>query len=601
LTVLEEIVKMIIMKSKIFLVIIITLFITSFISGQFFGSEEKVTPVIEYQNFYKQGKIVLKFDLPPDNHITDLKNEFFTVNLDKNDYIFIKGVTFPEGIEFGDEIVFKGKFDVIVYVESLKDIPENGLKLNFKVSYQICQEKPVEVCFPPDEEDLPVEVKENFSSASQTEMSTGPEEAGFAAWVERTIKTELGKKSIMLFLLVFLGGFLTSFTPCVYPVIPIVMGYVGTRTGGSKFKGFYLSLFFVLGLAIVYSMFGIIAAMTGSMLGISFQNPVVVFAIAAIFIIMGFSLAGFFEIPVPSSISSKVQKGHKSEIIGSMIVGGVAGIIAAPCVGPVLVALLSWISQTGNLFLGFWLTFTFSLGLGIIFLLAGTFSGVISSMPKGGKWMDYVKYFFAILLIGGGLYFLGTITAEWLNNLLWGVFLIATAVFSGLFKVTGEEIKNKLFKVILILVLLTGVILFMQGVHQKYFPSSFGNEVSQGEVKVSSQLNWESDLEKGKKLASEQGKLVMIDTYADWCVACKELEEYTFSDLEVISELKKMILVKLDFTDKNETNEKIRKGLNVIGMPTVIFLGSDGKEINRFSGFYKKDKFLKFLNNSVYK
>jgi len=215
--------------------------------------------------------------------------------------------------------------------------------------------------------------------------------------------------------------------------------------------------------------------------------------------------------------------------------------------------------------------------------------------------MDYVKYFFAILLIGGGLYFLGTITSEWLNNVLWGVFLIATSVFSGLFKETGEEIKNKLFKVILIVVLLVGVIMFIQGVEQKYFPSSSGNAVSQGEVKTSSELNWESDLEKGKKLASEQGKLVMIDTYADWCVACKELEKYTFSDPEVMNELKKMVLIKLDFTDKNEKNEQIRKGLHVIGMPTVIFLGSDGKEINRFSGFYKKDKFISFLKNSVYK
>ncbi len=587
------------MKNKLVFSIIIFVFISAFIQGQFFGSEEKVTPVIEYKNDYKQGKIVFKFDLPPDNHITDIKNEFFKIELPENEYISIKGVSFPQGIEFGDEMVFKGKFDVFVYVESLKDIPENGIKLDFDVSYQICQEKPVEVCYPPDEEKVTVDLKDNFSS-SEVDIKSGQDENGFAAWVERTIKTELGKKSALLFLLVFLGGFLTSFTPCVYPVIPIIMGFVGTRTGGSKFKGFYLSLFFVLGLAIVYSVLGMIAAVTGSMLGISFQSPVVVFVIAAIFIIMGFSLAGFFEIPVPSSISSKVQKGHKSEIIGSMIIGGVAGIIAAPCVGPVLVALLSWISQTGNVFLGFWLTFTFSLGLGVIFLLAGTFSGVISSMPKGGKWMDYFKYFFAIMLIGGGLYFLGTIITGWLYNVLWGIFLIGTSVFSGIFKPPGEEIKNKLYKVVLIILLLTGVVLFMNGIEQKYFPGSSKTLISDNRGSEST-LEWEYDLVEGKRVASEQGKLIMIDTYADWCVACKELEEFTFSDPDVIKELKKMVLVKLDFTEKNEKNEKIRKGLNVIGMPTVIFLGSDGKEINRFSGFYKKDKFISFLNKSVYK
>ncbi|MCK4888605.1 MAG: protein-disulfide reductase DsbD, partial [Candidatus Aminicenantes bacterium] len=548
------------------------------------------------------GRILFKFDLPADNHITDIKNEFFKIELHENGFLAIKGVTFPEGEEYGDERVFKGKFDVIVYVDSLKDIPLEGVKLNFKVSYQICQEQPVEVCYPPDEEEIEVIITKEFSAVNSVDISKDQgQEEGFAAWVERTIKTELAKKSFLLFLMVFIGGFLTSFTPCVYPIIPIVMGYVGTRTGGSKFKGFYLSVFFVLGLAIVYSMFGIVAAMTGSMLGISFQNPIVVFAIAAIFIIMGLSLAGFFEIPVPSSISSKVQKGHKSEIIGSMIVGGVAGIIAAPCVGPVLVALLSWISQTGNVFLGFWLTFTFSLGLGVIFLLAGTFSGVISSMPKGGKWMDYVKYFFAIMLIGGGLYFLGTVISEWVNNVLWGVFLIATAVFSGIFKAIGDELKNKLYKVLLIIVFLVGTILFIRGVEQKYFPALNQIGAVSSKLPAASELDWESDLEKGKELAAKQDKLVMIDTYADWCVACKELEEQTFSSPEVITELKKFILVKLDFTEKNDENEKIRKSLKVIGMPTVIFLSSDGKEINRFSGFYKKDKFLSFLNKSVYK
>jgi len=581
---------------------LVFLLVTTIINAQFFADDDKAKPIIEFENFYSQGKIIFKFDLIKDNHITDIKNEFFKIELPDNDFLSIKGVTFPEGEDYGDEKVYKGKFDVIVYVDSIKDIPAEGLRLNFKVSYQICQEQPVEVCFPPDEEEIEVSITKKFASVNSVDISkdSGQEE-GFAAWVERTIKTELAKKSFLLFLMVFLGGFLTSFTPCVYPIIPIVMGYVGTRTGGSKFKGFYLSVFFVLGLAIVYSIFGIIAAMTGSMLGISFQNPIVVFAIAAIFIIMGFSLAGFFEIPVPSSISSKVQKGHKSEIIGSMIVGGVAGIIAAPCVGPVLVALLSWISQTGNVFLGFWLTFTFSLGLGVIFLLAGTFSGVISSMPKGGKWMDYVKYFFAILLIGGGLYFLGTVISVWFNNVLWGVFLIATAVFSGIFKTIGEELKNKLYKVLLIIIFIVGTILFMRGVEQKYFPALNQLGGVSGPVSIASELDWESDLEKGKKLAADQDKLVMIDTYADWCVACKELEEQTFSKPEVISELKKFILVKLDFTQKNEENEKIRKSLSVIGMPTVIFLGPDGKEINRFSGFYKKEKFLSFLNKSIYK
>ena len=590
------------MKKKILLILALIIWSSVLLTGQFFNNQDTVSPLIEYRNDYNNGYIVFNFDLQKDYHITDLKNGFFTIELSDNEFISIKGITFPEGNEFGDEKVFTGKFDVVVYVDTLKDIDSDGRKVKFKISYQICQEHPVEVCYPPDDQELEVLITKNFTSSStSSKINNSGTEEGFAAWVERTIKTELAKKSLMLFLLVFLGGFLTSFTPCVYPVIPIIMGFVGTRAGGSKLKGLYLSVFFVLGLAIVYSTFGIVAAMTGSMLGISFQNPIVVFIIAGIFIVMGLSLAGFFEIPVPSSISSKVQKGHKSEIIGAMIVGGVAGIIAAPCVGPVLVALLSWISQTGNLFLGFWLTFTFSLGLGVIFLLAGTFSGVISAMPKGGKWMDYFKYFFAVLLIGGGLYFLGTVISEPVNLILWGIFFLSAAVFSGLFNIVeSEDIKKKMFKVVLIIVFITGVLLFVKGINMQYFTST--KVLTRVENTADRHiLDWQSSLDAGKKIAVEEGKIIMIDTYADWCVACKELDEQTFSDTEVISELKKLVLVKLDFTDKNEKNEVIRKELNVIGMPTVIFLDSTGKEIDRFSGFYKKEKFLNFLSRFIYK
>ncbi len=594
------------MKNKIIIIITLVLSVSIFLQGQFFNDQDTVRPVIEYKNEYKKGVIVFKFDLRENHHITDLKNDFFKVELNENDYLSVMGVTFPEGVEYGDEEVYKGKFEVIVYVKSLKNISNEKVELDFNVSYQICQEKPLEVCYPPETDNVKVTIAENFimtdsTADSDNNLASDENNEGFTAWVEKTIKTELGKKSILLFLMVFLGGFLTSFTPCVYPVIPIVMGYVGTRSGGSKLKGLYLSVFFVLGLALVYSVFGIFAAMTGSMLGISFQNPVVVYIIAGIFIAMGLSMAGFFEIPVPSSISSKVQKGHKSEIIGSMIVGGVAGIIAAPCVGPVLVALLSWISQTGNIFLGFWLTFTFSLGLGIIFLLAGTFSGVISAMPKGGKWMDYFKYFFAVLLIGGGLYFLGTILSQPTNLILWGLFFLSSSVFSGLFTSSEKiELKAKMFKVILVILFLIGAILFTKGVNMKYFPEERGS-VNVNDSFKQSVLSWESTLESGKKLAKEQKKIIMIDTYADWCVACKELDEQTFSDPQVIEVLKKLVLVKLDFTEKNEKNDKIRKSLNVIGMPTVIFLDSFGEEIDRFSGFIKKDKFIKFYQNNVLK
>ena len=314
--------------------------------------------------------------------------------------------------------------------------------------------------------------KNRFSGYYDKEMFLGfiGSEMGFFDRMVALLKKELDKRSILLFFLIFGLGFLTSLTPCVYPVIPIVMGYVGSRSGGKKLKGFYLSIFFVLGLSIVYSVLGVIAGATGSMMGVSFQNPIIVILIASIFIIMGLSMAGLFDIPVPSSISSKMQNSGKNDVIGSMVVGGVAGVIAAPCVGPVLIALLSWISQTGNIFLGFLLTFIFSLGMGVIFLLVGTFSGLVSALPKGGKWMENVKYFFASILIAGGIYVLNPVIPEWTSTLLWGIYLISLSVFLGVLKILVESnLKEKLGRLIVLLILIYGLFLFFSSADKGYF------------------------------------------------------------------------------------------------------------------------------------
>ncbi len=577
----------------------VLLFSVMFLQGQFMESSFGAEPEVATKVKYDEGVIVFTFSVDDDYHITDVKNNFFKIELPQNEFIGIEEVGFPKGVPYDEEMVFKGIFDVPVKIKVLKEINE-PVKLQFKVSYQICQEKPQEMCYPPESKDVAVTVERSFGSG-ETAAGEAVDES-FSQWVERIVTRELEKGSVLLFVLVFLAGFLTSLTPCVYPVIPIIMGFIGTRSGKSKLKGFYLSLFFVLGLAIVYTILGVIAATTGSMIGVSFQNPIVVVVIAAIFIAMGLSLAGLFDIPVPTSISSRVQGNYKSEVLGAIVIGGVSAIIAAPCVGPVLIALLSWISQTGNVFLGFWLTFTFSLGMGVIFALVGTFTGILSSMPKAGQWMSGIKHFFAVVLLAAGLYFVFTVTPQWLDLILGGVFLIAVSVFAGLFKGLDKDAsaKEKLGKVVVILLLLGGAFVFIKGLELKYFPvekslQPASSAVVEENSTQKSLLPWSHDLEEGKTLAKLENKRVMIDTYADWCAACKELDKLTFSEQNVADALKAYVPVKLDFTAKNEANEELRKSLNVIGMPTIIFLDSDGREIDRFSGFKNKKDFLKFL------
>jgi len=588
------------MKRIIIFTSLIVLSLTLFsqvdvLDNQFSSNVQKIS--LDYNIDYDNSLIEFIFNVSENYHITSQKNGFFFVKLNKNDYLKIDKLVYPKGVDCKGEEVFRDKVVLKVKVSQLKDI-KNPIELKFIAGYQLCLEKPKEECYLPEEKDLILKIEKNFKKIEEDKSKEeSKKKVSASKWIEKTIKNELNKKSVLLFVLVFIAGFLTSLTPCVYPVIPIIMGYIGSRSGGKKLKGFYLSIFFVLGLSLIYSVLGVIAAKTGSIFGISFQNPIIVVIISAIFIIMGLSLAGLFEIPIPSSIASKVQGGYKNEILGSMIIGGVAGIIAAPCVGPVLIALLTWISQTGNLFLGFILTFIFSLGMGVIFVLAGTFSGIISSMPKGGKWMEYIKYFFAIIIIAAGIYFINTITPQWVSYSLWGVFLISI----GYLFFTEEE--GKIVKLIMLIILLFGVFLFYKGLNNLFSPTEkehITKNISENRINKTNEqgLKWYENLEKGLNAAEKENKFVIIDNYADWCVACKELEKFTFSEKEVIEILKKnFIAIRLDFTDKNSENEKIKKRLGILGLPTIIFMDKKGKEIDRFSGFLDKDDFIDFVND----
>ncbi len=562
-----------------------------------FGGAEAARPRVSANILAAEGAVEFRLQVPEGFHITDLKNGFFAVTLLENDHAALEKTVFPAGVPYGEESVFKGDVRVRALLKTRKPITA-PVKLDFDVSFQICQEYPDELCYPPDQSRVQVEIGPDFRNAAATETAASAAGAGRAPLgrrLEELIRGRMGKASLLLFLLVFAAGFLASLTPCVYPVIPIVMGFVGARSQGRKLKGFVLSLFFVLGLSLVYSLLGVVAAKTGSLIGISFQNPVVVIAIAAVFIVMGLSLAGLFSIPVPAWVSAKASGGHKSEVLGALIVGGVSAVIAAPCVGPVLIALLSWISQSGNVFLGFWLTFVFSLGMSVIFLLAGTFSGAIASLPRGGGWMSAVKYFFAALLIAGGIFFLGGILPAWLSLLLWGTYLVALAVAFGVFRPQAEGGAGAvLARTAAVLVLLTGAILFHQGLAERFFPTAAVKREAARET-----LPWLHDLAAGREKARAEKKPLLVDAWAEWCAACRELDEKTFSRADVREALRSHVLVKLDFTRKSEASEALKKELGIIGMPTVIFFDAGGSENRRFSGFVNGEEFLTLLPPSL--
>lgn len=545
----------------------------------------------------RPGQLLLvHFDIPRDHHITDIKNGFFAVRLDEHPFITLGEVEYPQGEPYGEETVFRGQ--VVLRIPLLsKSAWTAPQTLTLHVSWQMCQEAPVEMCFAPDESQMDLTLSEAFAGAAASpgrEPLNDGENEGFVDRMMRRFQGQLAGGSFLAFLSVFLLGFLTSLTPCVYPVIPVIMGFVGSRSQGSKAKAFSLSVFFVLGLAFVYSLLGVLAAQTGSVIGASFQNPVFVVIIALVFVAMGLSMAGLFDIPVPSSIAAKAQSGSgKNQWLGAVIVGAVSGFIAAPCAGPVVIALVTFISQTGDLLLGFGLMFSFALGMGMIFLLVGTFSGLVSALPQGGGWMEKIKLFFALLLIGAGIYFITVVTPGWVATLLWGVFIMGFSLLAGMFDPMPEEMPKRFVRLLLLVLLLLGAFLFFDGLREWRHGNAVKGEAVE---KSAAHLPWIKDADTAVRLAGEEEKILLVDAYADWCTACKELDHKTFSDPLVSARLQNLVLLKLDLTNKDEASETLRRRFAVLAMPTVIFFSNDHRELARFSGFKGPKDFLAFLD-----
>ncbi|MEE9260715.1 MAG: cytochrome c biogenesis protein CcdA [Candidatus Scalindua sediminis] len=216
----------------------------------------------------------------------------------------------------------------------------------------------------------------------------------------------LSAAPFLAYIAVFLSGVLTSFTPCVYPMIPITIAYIGGRSGESRLKGLSLSIFYVLGMAATYSALGAFAAMTGKLFGAASTNPILYLVVANIFIFLGLSMLDVFTLPIPSFLTSR-QPGKKSGgYFGAFLVGLLAGTVAAPCTAPVLGVVLTFVAAKQNVIYGMTLLFVFSIGLGTLLIIVGTFAGLMSSMPKTGKWSVAIKKFFGWVMIGTGEFFL---------------------------------------------------------------------------------------------------------------------------------------------------------------------------------------------------
>lgn len=400
---------------------------------------------------------------------------------------------------------------------------------------------------------------------------------------------------------VFFAGLFTSFTPCIFPMIPITLAVLGNHSQSrSRLQNFITSLIYVLGIATTYSILGLIAASTGGLFGASLGSPIVLSVVCAIFLAMALSMYGLFEIQVPAFIRNRLGRtSQKQNLGGAYVTGMFAGIVASPCVGPVLVAILTYVASTQNKFLGFIYLFTYALGLGLIFIALGLSNQLLKSLPRSGAWMNGSKFILGSLMMLAFYYYLNLLLPERFFDLALGVGLITIASVFGAFLPNRSSMFDHVRKGLMQAVLIVGIghLVFSAFDLRPYMRSRMMAADSLNQIQ---KLNWEPYSEQALTDAAKQGKPVIIDFWAEWCMACHEMEERTFTDSRVEALSAKYVLLKFDATKDSDELKILRKKYRIQGLPTILFFNPNGVWIDALTltEFEKADAFLKRMEKA---
>jgi len=405
---------------------------------------------------------------------------------------------------------------------------------------------------------------------------------------------------------IFLGGLLTALTPCVYPLIPITVGVFGARQADSKGRAFVLTTAYVVGMGVVFSALGVFAALSGKAFGSMLGNSGVVVGLAVFLVVLATSMFGAFDLALPTGLATKLNNVGGGGIIGALLMGSVAGFLAAPCTGPVLTGVLAWVSRTQDPVVGGALLFTYALGIGVPFFLIGVFT---VRLPKGGVWMEWVKSVFGIALLALAAAYLrdafsgfGGLVTSAAGSLgrTGSIALAATLAFAGVLlgavHLSFKEGRQWVGKGLGVAALLVAFLVRMAS------PAIATGEGGQGASQLAWTLTYDAHkansaepFEAALAQAKHDCKPVMIDFFADWCAACKELDQHTYVAKEVVAESQRFVTIKVDGTEDHDVLEGLYERFGIQGLPTVAFVDPTGKVLDspRVTGFLPPEKFVK--------
>ncbi|RVU83953.1 protein-disulfide reductase DsbD [Leucothrix sargassi] len=565
-----------------------------------------------------------RWNITPGHYIYQHKVAFKIA--DQNSTIKLGKPNLPQGKEindvyFGDVVIYESDFDVIVPVKGYQNL------VDIEVKYQGCS-KLTGICYPEqtktqsvdfsafEGDATPLAVTETSDTASDNSplKALSKEQTLSQTETPQTEQNILGNvlRNQSIWTIVgafFIGGLLLTFTPCVFPMIPILSGIItGQGENISRKRSFSLSLAYVIPMALTYAVAGIIAGYTGANLQAALQNPWVISCFALLFVILSFSMFGFYELQMPSAIQNKLNSLSNTQKSGSLVGAGIMGVLSAlivgPCVTAPLIAALAYIADTKDVALGGLSLFMLGMGMGAPLLLIGISAGSI--LPRAGAWMETVKHVFGVMMLGLAIWMLDRVIAPQFTLLLSGLLLIGSAVYLGATDSLDEQSSGwkRLWKSSGIVALLLGVILIVgaaAGSKSYLSPLSglLANSQNQGSsAQAPEGLQFQriislTDLNQRIETATANNQAVMLDFYAYWCIPCREMEHSVFSDMSLVKSLENTVLLQADVTDMTAEDSELLKSLNVYGPPHIVFYDKQGQEMTeyRISGEMKLQPF----------